>query len=254
MFKKRKSYEEIRVTLFESGASAQEKEEVLLYLLNDSTDESTSLLIEYLKYDAESSPINAVFNYRGEFVSGIKSLVVTRVGRTRQPEIKTLLFHLLGRYYLFSEIRDSLVSTLTNEFQSKEQALSVIFTQASQENIPFNIYSEILTNYLPQLPEKSKLSYLTNILLSPDFISSDFPTKFNKEVFDKIISMKNEDEACFILLQTMADKCTRPNKNYYQNDYLTPYHQALDYLQEKSDILASSTHKEIISYLKKIFR
>ena len=220
----------MRVTLFESNAPAQEREEILLYLLNDPNEESTSLLVEYLNYDAEVSPINAIFNYRGEFISGIKALVINKVARQHQPEIKTLLFHLLGRYYLFSEIRSALLNALTNEFQIRDQALSIIFTQATQENIPLNIYTNLLEEYSKILSEQSRLSYLTAIILSPDFVSSDFPTKFNRDILQLIISIKGEKEGLFLLLQTMADKCTRPNKNYYQKDYLACYHEAVGYV------------------------
>jgi hypothetical protein len=244
----------MRSILFESNAGAQEREEILLLLLNDNSEEANSIFIDYLKYDSETIPINPVFNFRGEFISGIKALLVNKIARINKPEIKTLLFFLLGRYYLFSEMRQTLVNALSNEFfNAKEQAISIVFTQASQENIPINIYIDLLSEYIKQLSDKIKLSYLTSVLLSPDFVSSDFPTKFNKIIFDILVSIKGEKESLFILLQSMADKSTRPNKNYYQKDYLIPYHESLDFLNNKAEILLEhEKKKDIISYLRKI--
>ena len=253
MFKKKKTYGELRAILFDTNVDAKEREGVLLSLLNDQSEEVTQIFTDYLKNDTEKKPINPVFNYRGEFISGIKTLLVSKVARVKTTETKNLLFFLLGKYYLFSEMRNSLLNALTNEFNAKEQALSVIFTQASQENIPINIYNDLLDEYLNFLPDKTKMSYLTNILLSPDFVSSDFPTKFNKSILDQIRDLRNISEAIFILIQTMADKCTRPNKNYYQKDYLVPYHEAMDYINERSDLLFEHSKKnDIITYLRKI--
>ncbi len=253
MFKRKKDYDELRTTLFDTNVDAKERESILLSLLNDPVEEVNQIFIDYLKNDTEVKPINPVFNYRGEFISGIKALLISKIARVKTSEIKTLLFHLLGKYYLFTEMRSSIINTLTNEFNAKEQALSVIFTQASQENIPIKIYLELLTEYLNQLPDKTKISYLTNVVLSPNFVSSDFPTIFNTDVMKQLISLKNEKEAIFILLQTMADKCTRPNKNFYQKDYLVPFHEAMSYINDRLDMLEHHERKDaLINYLRKI--
>lgn len=253
MFKKRKSYQELHATLFDSNASAKEKEEIILSLLNDSSPEVLPIFTDYLKLENEVNPINPIFNYRGEFISGIKTLLISKVAHNEKPETKNFLFNLLGKYYLFAEMRNALLNTLANEFKAREQALSVIFTQASQENIPISIYLDLLSEYLIQLPEKSRLSFVTNTILTPDVISSDFPTKFNKNMVDKVINLKDQKEALFIILQSMADKCTRPNKDYYQKDYLVPFHEALAYVTEFTDLLAEHERiKDLISYLRKI--
>ena len=159
MFKRKKSYDELRTTLFDTATTTKDRESILLSLLNDPAEEAISIFTAYLKDDSESTPINPIFNYRGEFISGIKTLLVSKVGRVNKPETKNFLFHLLGKYYLFPEMRNTLLTTLGTEYNARDQALSVIFTQASQENIPINIYSDLISEYLKQLPEKTKLSY-----------------------------------------------------------------------------------------------
>ena len=57
MFKRRKSYEESHATLLNSNASATEKEEIILSLLNDSAEEVLPIFFDYLKLDNESNPI-----------------------------------------------------------------------------------------------------------------------------------------------------------------------------------------------------
>ena len=253
MFKRKKSYEELRATLFDTNVEAKEREGILLSLLNDPAEEATKIFIDYLKNDSEKTPINPVFNYRGEYVSGIKALLISKIARDKTPQTKNLLFFLLGKYYLFTEMRNSLINTIGSEFSAKEQAISIIFTQASQEKIPIYIYLDLLNEYLKQLREKSKVTYLTGIILSPDFVSSDFPTKFNLSVLKHFMDLKSEKEAIFNLVQTMADKCTRPNKNYYQKDYLLPYHEAMRLINEKIDLLDQHERKnDLINYFRKI--
>ena len=65
MFKRRKSYEDSHATLLNSNATAKEKEEIVLSLLNDNNSEEVEpIFIDYLKVLSlapQSNHIDTVF-------------------------------------------------------------------------------------------------------------------------------------------------------------------------------------------------
>lgn len=258
MFRKKK-ISELKEILFDQSSSTSTREDAILTLMNMEEKkhiELVPLLKEYLNYE-EPKPIHPIINYKGEMISGIKTLIINKLVHASDETLSNFFLELLKKYYPYKEMRKSLIEALSNsKFNMKLHGIRILFSQIWQEQVPISLVKEISSEYLDVLPDNEQITNLYWILLTPeDSASSDFPKYFDKQVYDKLVGLKGNLEVFKMLIQTMADKITKPGPNYYQKDYLKSFHDIFDILIENEETVMEIDDKQnIILFLRTILR
>lgn len=222
--RERVSVEEQRATLFAPTTSVEEREEIVLSLLAETSQESYRLLGDYLLWEEPGRPAQPIMNFKAEVVSGLKVLVVQHFMQGNPTQLTPVLIKMLQAYYSYEELRVSILKVL-QRFGKASIAAQQVMNQVWQEALPSSIAALVFDDCILYLPENEAVNHTYWFLFTPEHLTHDFPTKFHPKVFEHLVKLKGKDEALFMLVHCMVDELNKRVVRWseYVGDYLKAF-------------------------------